>query len=420
MTLLKTALKNFKKDPLMNIIAFVQLIAVILVATVMVSTISIRYRTYDPVKDILKGKGFYTRFDGSIGANDSELNENGSIHFLTDDELNARLNCKSAFYTKLDFLSTLRTYPIEKNNAPPIWLYDNNMMSVYKPGLKSGRWVDPDADILEIVISDENEFGWKLGDTIEFDVGVPIPPDYFTPGTAKVVGILEKNAEIFGYAIDNSSSAAADTYRSMYGTKSQINKENLTIIASAEAYERLYPDATPRIQNALFIYEDGASEELLKEERKIAAQLNGNHIIDFEKMNQNSLEYLHDEFMKLMPVIAVLLVLVIISAVSVSAIAARRRLKDYAKYYLLGLQWKQCAAVSLLQALITAIAALAVVVAALFIVGFTPLTELITLIVNTRLLLSLLGILALYLAFSMIMPLIMLNSASPKELLQTE
>ena len=420
MILFKTALKNFKKDPLMNIIAFVQLIAVILVATVMVSAISIRYRTYDPVKDILKGNGFYAWFDANTGANDSKLNENGITHHLTDDELNARLKCESAIYTKIDLLSTYRIYPNEKNNTPPIWLYGSDMMSVYKPGLKSGRWGDPDADILEIVISDENEFGWKLGDTVEFDVSVPIPPDYFTHGTAKVVGILEKNAEIFGYTLDNSSSAAADTYRSMFGTESNINKESLTIIASAEAYERLYPDATPRILTALFIYGDDASEELLKEEVKIAAQLNGRTIIDFEKMNTKSLEYLHDEFMKLMPVIAVLLVLVIISAVSVSAIAARRRLKDYAKYYLLGLQWKQCAAVSFLQALITAIAALAVAVAALFIVGFTPLTELITLIVNTRLLLSLLGILALYLAFSMIMPLIMLHSASPKELLQTE
>lgn len=69
MTLLKTALKNLKKNPVMNIICLMQLTAVFLITAVMVSTMSIRYRTYAPIKDLLESKGFYTVYDyGFFGA----------------------------------------------------------------------------------------------------------------------------------------------------------------------------------------------------------------------------------------------------------------------------------------------------------------------------------------------------------------
>lgn len=421
MTLFRTALKNFRKDPLMNIIGFVQLIAVILVTTVMVSAISIRYRTYDPVKDILSGKGFYAVFGGELGAG-GWIDGEGYTHHMTADELFDSFSAESAVIVMWDELYTHRTYPgVKENNSPPMMLYDREMLSRYAPDLKSGRMPDPDSDVLELVITDENAFGWSLGDVIQFDVGVPIPPDYLIPAEARIVGIVESSADIFGY--NSGRDAVGDTYRLMYDTHNAENWDHLsqpTILASADAYTRLYPDTTPKISSAIFTYGSGAPDELIKEDGKTAGKLGAGMVIDLKTMNAESREYLHDELLKLLPVIAVLLVLVVISAVSVSAIAARRRLKDYAKYYVLGLRWRQCAVVSLLQALVTSAAAIIISAAALFIADFTPLAELVTVIINARLILSLLGILALYLVFSMIMPMIMLNSATPKELLQTE
>ena len=420
MILFKTALKNFRKDPLMNIIVFLQLVAVLLVTVIMTSTISIRYRTYDPVKDILEGKGFYASFNGLYGANDSEKYDAviGRAPPMTVDELNARMNAESAIYVRETYASTLRTYPNTKNNITPILFYDNEMMSRYKPALKSGRWISPDADTLEVVITDENSFGWKLGDTILFDLLVP---DGELPAEAKVVGIVEKSSDVFGYNL--SRDISNDTYRFMYNTHNSHNHDRLdspTMLASAEVFDRLYPEVESRITSAIFTYKNGTTDEFIKEDSRRAGQYGAIIIINLEEMNANSKKYLRDELLKLMPVIAVLLVLVIISAVSVSAIAARRRLKDYAKYYLLGLQWKQCALVSFLQALITSVAALLVSIAVLWVISFTTLSGVVTVLVNMRLFLALLGILALYLVFSMIMPLMMLQSSTPKELLQSE
>lgn len=414
--LFKTALKNIKKDPLMNIIGFVQLIAIFMVATVMMSTISIRYRTYDPVKDIISGKGFYASFYGDLGATDYKGNMANGI-FLTDDELTKRMDSELVIYVTTFYATTFWTYPNVENNGHNILLYDNEMMSRYTPVLKSGRWVSSDSDIFEIVITDENDFGWDLGDTISVDMDDDFDDSYL-PVEAKVVGIVESNSEIFGYVGDG-----GNTYRIMYDTHNAEHWNTLgspTILASAENFERIYPNYDTKINSALFIYGNDASNDFVEEQIKLARQFGACDEINFETMNEKSLDYLRDELLKLIPVIVVLLILVVVSSISVSAIATRKRLKDYAKYYVLGLQWKQCAAVNLFQALITGAAALVISIAALFVISLTPLSETITIIVNSWLVFALLGIFALYLVFSMIMPLLMLRSTTPKALLQSE
>lgn len=163
-----------------------------------------------------------------------------------------------------------------------------------------------------------------------------------------------------------------------------------------------------------------ASEDVIEEAIKTAESMRATEILRLELINKNSKSYLRDELLKLLPIVIMLLILVIVSSVSISAIATRRRLKDYAKYYVLGLQWKQCAVVNLFQALITGTAALLISISALFAVSLTPLSQTITIIVNSWLVFTLLGILALYLIFSMIMPLLMLCATTPKALLQSE
>lgn len=414
MTLFKTALKNMKKSPVMNAISLLQLVAVFLVAAVMVSTMSIRRRSYEPIKDILGRKGFYVDFDRWGGASRVSGSYDWHDAIFSVDELNSYMNADSVVYVRtnnvLDSGSGL-------GNMPPMLLYDDELLSRCKPVLKAGRWIDKDSDELEFVISDNNIFGWELGDTLELTVLQTAAWEDFT---AKVVGIVEDDADIFGFHRPRLSTD--DTFRYLYNTtKSEYEGEGLpTIIASASAAERIYPDLETIFYEAFFMYDDDTPDEVIKEKSMIAGQHNGRIILTLETLNENSKAYLRSELLKLLPIVIMLLILVVVSSVSVSAIATRRRLKDYAKYYVLGLQWKQCAIVNLLQALITGVAALLISVAALFIVSITSLSKTITIIFNAWLVLSLLGILALYLVFSMIMPLLMLRSTTPKALLQSE
>ena len=418
MTLLKTAMWNFKKDPVMNVIGFIQLVAVFLITTVMVSAIGIRYRSYEAVESFLSSKGFYAKFSGLDGAKKpgSGLFEN---MFYSVGDLNAYIKANSVVAVHGAIVVNYLEKPDVQVSNPTILFYDDELLKRCKPVLKSGQWISENADKLEIVVAEHDRLNWKVGDTYSFEI---VQARTSRVIEAEIVGIVEDSADIFGYS-RYPREQRGDTFRFLYDTHRSYNLESPdrpTIISSSEALARLYPEVEAHITSAFFIFDDDTPNEFIKEKSKQAGQFNADIVDNLNDLNENSKVYLREEILTLMPVIVILLILLVISAISVSAIAARRRLKDYAKYYVLGLQWKQCALVSLFQALITVVAALIVSAATLYVIGFTPLSDVITVIIDMRLIFALIGVLLLYLVFSMIMPLSMLNSATPKQLLTTE
>lgn len=414
--LLKTALRNLKKNPVMNAMCFVQLAAVFLITAVMVSAMSVRYRTYNPVKDILESSGLYCMFNGNDGA----VKPGGELHIdgiFTVKELNR--------YMKADRIFSIQTQTAVPNGingksfatdtytpAHAIY-YDDELLRRYAPKLKRGRWISENASELEIVIP-EGTYGADIGDTIDFIIVQVHNPKQVT---MRVVGILEDGAEILGK--ERMRNESGDTYRFMYAPYYlEVEEErNPVILASASVFTKLVTDIELEFDTAFCIYDnpDDVSKAL-----RSAAQIGSAVTIWLDEMNENSLQYLREQLLQLLPIAVVLMILVIVNAMSVSAIAARRRLNDYAKYYVLGLRWRQCAAVNFLQSFITGAAALVVSAAAMLVVNLTPLAKTVTVIWSANLGFSLLGVFALYLIFSMIMPLMMLRSTTPKALLQAE
>ena len=414
--LIKTALRNLKKNPVMNAMCFVQLAAVFLITAVMVSTMSVRYRTYNPVKDILESSGLYCMFNGNDGA----VKPGGELHLdgiFSVKELNRYMNADKIFsiQTETAVPNGINGKSFATDTFTPAHsiFYDDELLKRYAPKLKRGRWISENADEIEIVIP-EGMYGADIGDTIDFIIVQVHNPKQVT---MRVVGILEDGAEILGK--ERPRNESGDTYRLMYAPYYlEIEEErNPVILASASVITSLVPDIELNFDTAFCIYDnpDDVSKAL-----RSAAQIGSAVTIWLDEMNANSLQYLREQLLQLLPIAVVLMILVIVNAMSVSAIAARRRLTDYAKYYVLGLRWRQCAAVNFLQAFLTGAAALVVSSAAIFVIGFTPLAETVTVIWSASLIFSLLGVFALYLIFSMIMPLMMLRSTTPKALLQAE
>lgn len=410
--LFKTAWRNFKKNPVMNTMCFLQLIAVFMITAVTVSSMSIRYRMYNPVKDILESSGLYCEFgsagyDGATkpGENPFDIENNAVI---TVEELNS--------YMKADKLYAIKTAIMggkEGERIPDPLFYDSELIKRYAPPLKEGRWLDPDANELEIVIPD-NTYDVSLGESMELRILLFHSPLMVK---AKVVGILEDGAEILGRLrprIDD-----GDNYRHIYEPYyPEIEEGNMPLfLASSDVLYKLYPESQLFFTSVFFVYDN---PEDVDSARITASQLNAKVIDRLSEMDKNSKAYLREQLLQILPIAVVLMILVIVNSISVSAIVTKRRLKDYAKFYILGLQWKQCAAVNLLQSLTVGVAALAVTVLLLLAVGITPLSETIFITWNFGLGLAFLGIIALYLIFSMIMPFILLRSATPKALLQAE
>ena len=416
--LLKTALRNLRKNPVMNIICLVQLIAVFMITAVMVSAMSIRYRTYEPVRDILESNGLYCVYSeicGAVKPGGATVDIRDSI--FSADELREYMQADSVITIQIasaipNGFNGERTDETLYKPARPLF-YDDEILRRYKPELKKGRWISGDSDELEVVIP-EGTYGADIGDTIDFLIVQVADP---VQVSMRVVGILEDGTEILGR--ERPRNETGDIYRLMYEPY-YINIEgdrNPVMLASSSALERLYPGTQAQMETAFFIYNNGSdTEQWLKN----AAQLSPSMVISLSDMNANSLAYLREQLLQLLPIVVVLMILVIVSAVSVSAISARQRLNDYAKFYILGLRWKQCAMVNFLQALTTGAAALVITALVLLAAGLTPISQSIMIIWNPWLMLSLVGILALYLVFSMIMPLLMIGVTTPKSLLQSE
>lgn len=405
MTLLKTALKNLRKNLVMNIICLLQLTAVFIITAVMVSTMCIRYTTYAPLKPFLESKGFYSIYhDIFFGAIKPGGNFNRDAVFSAE-ELNEYMNADKAVI--------IRNNPMLYNSKTATTLfYDREIAERYTPALERGRWLSPDADELEVVITD-GLFGLDVGD--EAEVEISQYHQSACPIKVRVVGVLEDTSKIL-YDFHNEN--GEDSYRCLYRTRNDIQMP--VVLASTDAMRRLYPQAHELYIHSVFFMYDDITDEELKREMSTAGQMNARITLSLDNINRHSLEYLKNELLKLLPVAVILLILVIISSISVSAIAARRRLRDYAKYYVLGLRWRQCALVNFFQALVTGAAALAVACAGLIAVGAAGLSDMFMIIWNAQLFMSLLAVLAMYLAFSMIMPVLMLRSTTPKALLQAE
>lgn len=405
--LLKTAFKNLKKNPVMNIVCLLQLTAIFLITAVMASSLFVHYRKYLPVKDFLEMNGVFCEYHFLYGA---ELPGRGSVDTL--EELRDYTGARDVFGIKCFYAShSSPSGELLYDDLPSeLILYNDTFIDRYIPKLARGKWPDPASDELEAVIP-EGLYGADVGDVIDMlfdDEQVKV----------KVVGVMKSGGEYLSLTSPYGKQDYPKTYRSLYDSFDVKNDDgNPPMLLSESALQRLSPETRTMIIGAVFDF--GGTNIPLQEALKRTAQTGG-YTTALEKINAASKEYIRIELMKLLPIVVVLMVLTVVSAVSVSAIAARRRLRDYAKYYVLGLRWRQCALVNLFQTLIIGSAALVFAAAGLTVIAATPLSDSFMVIANGWVFLAIFGVFALYLAFSMIMPLIMLNSATPKELLQTE
>ena len=410
--LFRTALRNLKRNPLMNILSLLQLIAVLLIAGIMVSSLCIRYRTYSPFADILGSSGYYCTFTGD-GANRG-YGTGGRYFYNGSNELAEELGAVSVVsaHSVLKFGGMVLNE--EYISDLKLLSYDDEIIKRYRPELKEGRWLSLDSSEVEAVVSDST-YGWKVGDVITLSVVSGNAADINQRLIdVRIVGMLDEGTEVYGL----NRPFTENTYRIMYRPYYPEREREPVILFSHSVLNSYDETIVQTISSSLITYDEAGFDK--ERAREGISKADGNYISYLKDMNEDSLAYLQEQLLQLLPIVTVLMILVLVSSVSISALSARRRLKDYAKYYVVGLQWNQCVLVNLLQSLVTAAAAVIVTVTALLIVQYTALSETFMILWNGWLLLALVGIILLYLLFSMIMPILMLRSVSPKQLLTAE
>lgn len=418
MTLFKAALLNLKKRAAMNILIILEMTAAIVVFSVMISSIMIRYAYYEPLKDIFESNGYLALLN-------LEYENKEKNNFVHGAELGEYIGNPQ----KVVSISDISVYK-ESSNGGESFLrsigraYSDEAIRLFPPKLKDGRWLNTSdrADVIETVIS-ENPFGWQVGDKLQLCFFGDHEGIFHT---VEIVGEIEKGAKIFGL---NAKLDKDHDFNLCYSIYDYEYEEVPLMLFSSEYLDdvEIPVDVDPPAEITqrplgvhLIVYDDDTSEDVLMEGQKMLgemAEIGSAHTISFEILEPNSRKYLYMQVYNLLPIIIAILILTFVSSISSTAISTRERLRDYSVFYITGLRWRQCIWINTIQSAFISVLSLVLAFAGMAMIGLTSLSGTVTIIWSPWIVLAAAGVIIMYISVSMIMPAIIIGRSTPKEIL---
>ena len=406
---LKNSSRSVKKFSMMKVFEIIQLSVVLGIIVLAVSSALARYDTYRPIEKLLQGNGYVldpygnngkTLSDDLPGIKTSSITDGGSF-----------IKGEDGYGINMDSIAISGSYVTD-----------------YSPIMEEGVWLSECTDMYKETGVIPVVLGWcngryNLGDvftmTYGFDYDENGNPARTLDAKYKVVGIMQNNQYILGCQSLPLVSDEDLDFRAMaqlydYNTYEMIFA--VTLIDDSAALFGRENDVLVAYQ--LADYNDKTYEEYLNAASKIKAK-NKYIYYSFEEMRERSLRYVFSYILTLMPVAVCIFLLMIISAISVNAIYTKRQLRNYAIFYICGARWRSCALKSLKNELVTCGIASALTAVVLIIGKYTFLKKMLVSFGLPQLGLCA-AVIVLYLALSVIMPLCIIGSAQPKDVLKEE
>lgn len=421
MILLKTAWNEFKKNIIMNIFIVLQIAVSLVITAVMISTISIRSQYYTPFKDIFTSNGIFLKFTSYPNFDTSQMN---IYDFLDNDDILNECPDADHVYSCHSMFGSVDSFDHGENYL--LQSYDDEWIEKYQPELAEGRWLTSTAasNQIEIVVS-ENDYGVNIGDVLSF-TGYNYPDE--TNFTGKVVGIFKDNAKIVGGNLYDNGSLNMN-FNSVYYPFNHEIEGQIAVLASHTAIHNITNDSElmfdtdyvvqPILSSVIITYPDDVSKEIIESDKEKLLQYGLANSITLDELNKNSVKYLLEKAEMFFPIIIILFILASVSSISSSALIARKNLKNYALYYVSGLQWKHCSIINLLHSIISLISSVVVGLVVLFIIPYTEFADSIRIIWSWYVIIAFAILILLQLIISMIMPFIIIGKNTPKQILTT-
>lgn len=332
-----------KKFIFTDLFVALQLSVTIVLIIITVSSIMSRIDDYLPLRKVLsnEGKCVYV----------SEVNFVNGVRFIytVDDILNSEKNISeiySGYKTPL--------VPGGTENYDRSYSYSKNMAKLYTPKMQKGEWLDKadeSSDVLEVVVSDSENY--DVGDIISFYNLNNEEKEY----SAKVIGILADNAKILG--LEGSNENAKD-FRDMYK-----HMEGEYFFFSNEQLSKMKIGST--LYGQMFVvYKDNLSDNELLELNRNIYKYGANLGLD-DELNVNSIDYIKEDIILIMPIAICALFLVVISEIAAVSIQSKRELKFYAVLSICGATRKNCVIMNLLCSLFVSLLGIIMAVIFLFV-----------------------------------------------------
>ncbi|MEI3019352.1 hypothetical protein [Ruminococcus sp.] len=419
MILLKTAWNDFRKNSIVNIFIILQVAVSLIITAVMISAISVRSQYYTPFRDILTSNGIFIKFSSSPNYDSSQMN---IYDYLDNDDILQECPDADHIYACHSMFGSIDSF--HNGESFTLQSYDDEFIKRYQPELTDGRWLtsDIESNQIEIVVS-ENDYGVKVGDVLSL-TGINYPNS--TSFTGKVVGIFQDDSKIIGGGLYDYGNSDMN-FNSIYYPFNHTIENQIFVLASYSAIQNITNHfvllfdtdyvVQPIISSVILTYPDNVSKEQIEADKEKLLQYGWANAISLDELNQNSIAYLLEKAEIFLPIIIILFILASVSSISSSALIVRKNLKNYALYYISGLQWGHCSFVNLLHSIISLAIATIVGVVALLIIPHTKFAYMVNIIWSPYIFKAFAAMIILQLLISMIMPLIIIGKNTPKQIL---
>jgi len=386
----------------------VQLTAVLALGVILSSAIMSRYELYGNFSDLLQGKGYLVNYEGG---------------YLREDEFKAKFPGTKIITTNWAAYQTDIGGELSDQH---FIAYPSDILERFTPLLSDGSWPDRSEhsyakDKLIPTVVDPGS-SYRVGDIITApDIMTEWDENYQPTKTEDlkfvVVGKLKNMASVVSFPY---MAGRPVDYRDIYGVyNSEFIDNDAMFIRSSDILEIYH--IPPGIRGIQFIDCSNMADDEVKTVRKSLDSL-GSHNVSytaFEDADKASRKYIFEQLTTLFPIALCIFILTVISSISISAIYTKRHLHTYAVLYICGATWKSCALRSLRAGLITCVVSVLLTAAVL---GIGKLTFMKDTVISFGLipLAVCAGVLLLYLALSMIMPLLIIGKTEPREVLKEE
>lgn len=407
--MLKIGFYELKNNIWINILICIQLVIVFVLAIATSSIIAYHYTYYNNFKDYFESDGYLYNMDyfylndNNLIATDSQDIENELSHADVIASYEPMVNYYDSNGRKLDLASIA---------------YDREIIKRHTPEISEGTWLKPDSeddDCIGAVIS-QNNYNIKVGDIIFMNNIFYEYPEKLLK--IKIIGVLEDNARIIGYT-KNTYRNTRD-YSDIYCDYSLDNEDIPMLIMNEESIKYCHEkyDVEAFVKGWVFVkFSDDITEDQIIQNETILgnyAQIATKE--DLAEVAVKSQDNLREKLIAILPIFIGAFILTIISSLCSGAVSVKKQMKNYAIYSICGMPWHQSTGISVIATYILTAISFIISIGCIFII--TSINKETTINFGIVQFGVCIGVALIYSIISALLPSLIINGTSIKEILR--
>lgn len=389
--MVKLILSNYVDRIKMNLVLTLQIVVILVLANIIVSSMNGRYMLYKPFEKMIKNEGVMFR------------PEDGIAQMITDFSRKDIENiCHGIVGDSTIHMSYMTSDVISINDEMKevvIHFYEDEFVDSLRLPLSDGNWKLLKTDDSIPCVIGPNNYGIKTGDYIKTD---SINTKF------RVVGVLTD------ITYEPKLSGWGSNVKELFYNYDVRNEDNLFMITKVSVADELEDIMLPDY-NVFIDYEKGLKDSEIRKNNSIL--VNKGQIVTYKKIREKSKLYIYKDINELLPVMIGAIIVICIGIVSAVSVSTESQFNNYKVFYLCGCTRQKCVLINVLSTNITIFLSVLLSYASILLYGIMSNATSLSIIINKNNILISMGIILIFEAMACIIPQVLIGKKSIKELL---